>query len=355
LLSIIHLTGSPYAMGCEYGRKLRDQVHQLAEERLRLSLLNADTAGRPSSREACLALAARLLPVQARYDADVHAEFMGIAEGAAIAPELLLIGNGYTDFRDVLMGAGEDECTMVRTGGGGGEPLLCAQTWDMHTAAEQHVVLVHRRPDGGPATLSLTTAGCLSLVGLNAAGLAVGNTNLVPTDPRLGVVYLAMIHRALAARTWDEAIAAITAAPRASGHHYWLADADGQAAGIETTGGCHQCLPADGDYAHTNHYLAAELQGLAAPLADNTTTYGRLARAQALLAALPRPATPSALWSLLSDHEGPKPICVHADGPNEAKTCGAVVLQPATREMWVRVGNPCAGAPERVALGDLGT
>ncbi len=352
-LRIIHLTGSPYAMGREYGRALRDQIHELAEERLRLALHNAEVASRPTDRAACLALAARMLPAQARYDTDVHAEFMGIAEGAGIAPELLLIGNGYTDFRDVLMGAGEDECTMVRTGGAAGEPLLCAQTWDMHTAAERYVVLVHRRPEGGPATLSLTTAGCLSLIGLNAVGLVVGNTNLVPTDPRVGVVYLALIHRALAATTWDEAIAAITAAPRASGHHYWLAAADGQVAGLETTGGRHELLPANGDYAHTNHYLSPELQALAAPLADNTTTYGRLARAQALLAALPRPATPSALWSLLADHEGAKPICVHADGPNEAKTCGAVVLQPATRELWVAVGNPCAGAPQRVALGDL--
>ncbi|MBI2299690.1 MAG: hypothetical protein HYU66_12240 [Armatimonadetes bacterium] len=347
---LIQLRGSPFDMGRQYGAALRDEIHALAEERLRLSLLAAPGAG----REQALALAARMLPLQEAWAPAVHAEFMGIAEGAGIAPELLLIGNGYTDFKDVLCtGAGTEECSSfwVRPDDGS---VLCGQTWDMHATAEPFVLLVHRRPDDGPATLSFTTAGCLSLIGINSAGFAVGNTNLVPTDARLGVIYLAMIHRVLASATWDQAVQSVTAAPRSSGHHYYLADGAGHAAGIETTATRHAALGDDGGtYVHTNHYEAPELLPLAAPLDAGATTCGRAARLRELLDGAARPVTPPALATLLADHAGPTPICVHNAAPDGGKSCGLAILSPRTREMWVRVGNPCGGEPERVALDEL--
>src|SRR5881296_3518073 len=97
------LEGTPYAMGLAHGRALREEIHALAEERLRLSLQRAAEVGRPATRAAALGLAREFLPLQERWSPAVHAEFRGIAEGAAIAPELLLIGNGYTDFVDVLL------------------------------------------------------------------------------------------------------------------------------------------------------------------------------------------------------------------------------------------------------------
>lgn len=354
---MIHLSGTPQEMGREYGRLLREEVHALAEERLRLSMADAAAAaGRAVDRRRCLELAARFLPVQEAYAPAVHAEFLGIADGAGIAPELLLVGNGFTDYKDVLaLGRGADECTAfwVRPEAAGGR-TLCGQTWDMHATAEPFAILVHRRPDAGPATLSFTTAGCLSLIGINSAGIAIGNNNLVPTDARPGVVYLAMIHRALAAGGWAEAVQAITGARRASGHNYYLADGEGHVGSIETTAERSALLSPEGAaYVHTNHYTAPELAPFAPPPDPESTSRGRERRMRVLLAEVDRPLTPEALRALLAHHDGDAALCVHNTTPDGGKSCGVAVMCPQTREMWVCVGNPCGGALTRIALGDL--
>jgi hypothetical protein len=163
------LEGTPYAMGVAHGRALRAEIHTLAEERLRLSLAAAAEIGRPATRGAALALARDFLPIQERWSPAVHAEFMGIAEGAGIAPELLLIGNGYTDFKDVLcrqpvLAGAAQECTVFRAGlpaTRDGRSYV-GQTWDMHSTAEPFILCVLRRPADAPATLGITTLGVIA-------------------------------------------------------------------------------------------------------------------------------------------------------------------------------------------------
>ncbi|MBI3945532.1 MAG: hypothetical protein HY321_06420 [Armatimonadetes bacterium] len=356
---LVHLSGRPYDMGLQYGKLLRDEVHALAEERLRLSIAHADAAGRRVDRVHCLALAARFLPAHETYAPEVFAEFQGIAEGAGIAPELLLIGNGLTDYRDALAGGPADGgCTAfwARREAAGGR-TLCGQSWDMHLTAQPFVLLAHRRPEEGPETLSLTTAGCLSLIGVNADGIAIGNNNLIPTDPRPGVIYLAMIHRALAARTHAEAVRAVTEAPRASGHNYYVADAEGRLCDVETTAARAAVLSPEGPtFVHANHYTDPGLLPLAAPLEPGATSPYREARLRALLAEAPKPLTPESIRLCLADHQdSPRSVCVHGEQPGGSITCAVAVICPETREMWARVGNACRGPLFRYALSELGS
>lgn len=352
------LEGTPRAMGIAHGRALAEEIHALAAERLRLSLAAADEAGEPATPDTALALARKFLPIQERWSSEVHAEFMGIAEGARIAPERLLIGNGYTDFKDVLcrqpaLVPALQECTVFhvaseasRDGRG-----YVGQTWDMHSSAEPFILCLLRRPADAPATLGITTAGCLSLVGVNEAGIACGNSNLVPTDARPGVIYLALIHAALARRRWEEACAVIRDAPRASGHNYYLAGPGGAFANLETTAEhSEHLMPTTPIFVHANHYQSPRLQPFQAPLRPEATTTHRERRLAARLAARAGRLDPEALREALADHEaGSGPVCVHDHGDG-GKSCAAVVLCPETRELWARVGNPCEGSLTRFAL-----
>jgi isopenicillin-N N-acyltransferase-like protein len=351
------LEGAPYAMGVAHGRAMRDEVHALAEERLRLSLADARLSRARVSREEALSLARELLPLQERWAPEVHAEFLGIADGAGIAPELLLIGNGYTDFRDVLAqsarSSGLEECTIFHVGpeaSADGRTYI-GQTWDMHSTAEPFVLCILRRPTEGPATLGVTTAGCLSLVGVNEYGIGCGNSNLVPTDARPGVIYLAMIHAALSQRSWEAACSVIRDAPRASGHNYYLAGPDGAFADIETTGTEAETLSTkEPIYVHTNHYQSSRLLLLQAPLDPAGTTVHRERRLRARLTARQGSLDPETIRECLADHdEGPGPVCVHDHGEG-GKSCAAIVLCPERREVWWRVGTPCEGPLSCTAL-----
>ena len=79
---------------------------------------------------------------------------------------------------------------------------ILAQTWDMHATAIPYVMVlgVPESADGPAATL-LTVTGCLGMAGMNAARVAIAINNLYSTDATLGVVWPAIVRRALHERS----------------------------------------------------------------------------------------------------------------------------------------------------------
>jgi isopenicillin-N N-acyltransferase-like protein len=339
-IDIITLEGTPAEMGARHGELLAEGARAMCESRIELSL----KASGGMSRAEVLALAGQSLPVFADYAPDTYAEFCGIAEGAGVTREELFIGNGYTDFVDLVrrQRPGPSECThfAVRAQACGDGKLRVGQTWDMAASAYPHVVAFRRLPKGAPATLTVTTAGCLALIGLNEHGIAVGNTNLTPHDAQTGVMYLAMLHTALAQSSFDAAVRAFCDAPRMSGHYYYVAAPADNLAAVETTALRHVFLNPDarGLLAHANHYVAPELVAYVEADTLSKNTRGREARMWELLRATPSHDTDS-LWRILQDHEAP--LCRHEDADNPARTCAAAVMTPADRSIRMAKGYPC--------------
>jgi len=353
-LRVIDLHGTPRDMGRQHGERLSDQARAMAQTRLDLCLKAAREINPALDMDWCLALADRCMPFLRRYAFEVYEECQGVAEGAGLTMPQMVIGNGYTDYIDVLMlsleeGAG---CTsFIATGEATADGLsYVGQTWDMHAFAEPHMRLFRRRPDDGPAWLTLTTAGCLSLIGLSEAGIAIGNTNVVPTDARPGVIYLAMIHQALRSPDFESACAAITAAPRASGHYYYLAGPEGTALGIETTATRHAHLAiANGLLVHANHYHDAGLAGMAREPASENSQARELALRSHLLPRLGE-ITLEDLMAGLRLRESEHPLCRPSAEPEEVTTCAAAIMCPERRAMWVALGNPRTTDFEEVSL-----
>jgi len=349
-IEIISLQGSPRDMGRQHGERLGTGARAMCETRIELSLKAAN--GR-LSRSDLLALAGKSLPVFADFAPETYAEFCGIAEGAGVSREELLIGNGYTDLVDLVRrhATALSECTafaVTESATRDGLSLL-GQTWDMSASAYPHVVALRRVPSTGPASITMTTAGCLSLIGVNECGIAVGNTNLVPVDARRGVMYLAVIHEALAQRTFEDAVRVITDAPRMSGHYYYVGGPNGEVAGIETTALKHALLEPDGAglLAHANHYVSDELRDQAAvPPAGNSLK--REAHMWELLRAETDGHDMATLVRAMSDHD--TPICRHERHDDEVRACSAAVMCPAERRISMTKGYPCEGEFVEVAL-----
>ncbi len=346
-LRMVELAGDAYEMGYQFGSMLAAEARGMTRSRLELCEKAVRAVNPDLGMEWCLEQAALCVPFLQEYSTDVYREFCGIAEAAGLTLPELVIGNGYTDVIDLLVHTARKtvcECTAVAVGEKVGErqQVWLAQTWDMHATARPYMVLVRRRPKNGPRTISLTTAGCLSLIGMNEFGVAVGNTNLQAPDARPGVFYLAMIHKALAQECIEEAIRCITGAERLSGHYYYLGGPDGEMTGIETSALEYRLFHlADRHYAHTNHYLHPELCDLLRVKEPGANTADRLALAQSLLKALPSPVDERAIAGLLSSHHGENCLCRHEKSNDNSCTCGAVVMCPVLRTMWVTGTNPC--------------
>lgn len=358
-LELIELTGTPARMGEAFGEACREATHELYERRLQGAISYAQSHGqRDFEADQILALARQCLPITEQYDPVGYAEFMGIARGAGLTGEQLFLTQGLTDLRDVLAfsdvadpaaalldDADAEGCSAFliapdRAADGRG---LVGQTWDLAANNLPYVRLVHRKPDDGPATISLTLTGCLTLIGLSEIGIAVGNTNLRMRDARLGVQYLSVLHRAVRSCTLEEAATAIADAPRAGGHFYYTADAAGTALALECTAQqCDRRKVDRGLFVHCNHALNESTRPLEGVLSYDSTHF-RQQRLAELLEAHREPLGVDHIKQALSDREGGDcSICRYTDDPTDMATNAAIIMSPATGEM-----HACRGQPDR--------
>jgi isopenicillin-N N-acyltransferase-like protein len=355
---LITLTGSPFDMGLQHGRLLKEQIHFMAKERYLLAIEHAAEHGLKAARHDCLRLAHQHLTHHERYSPAVFEEFEGIARGAQISLEELLIGNALTDFRDVLWQqlaapAGVPGCTAfgLRRRRTQDHVTCIGQNWDMHASAEPAVHIFHRQPEDGPSSLAMSVAGGLALVGINEVGIAVCNNNLQSKDARPGVSFMAMIHESLRQTHFDAACRAITDAHRSAGHNYLLADDEGTIVDIETTAElADEFQPKEPHYVHTNHYLSPRLQALEVDT-DLRSSRHRFERLSDLLDEHEEPLTLPALQKFLSDREGEDELCICREGKGrEPRTCAFIVLCPERRELWLTVGPPSRSQARRFGL-----
>ncbi len=355
-MELIELSGTPYEMGMQHGRRLKEQISVLAQERYEVACEFARERGVNPSREECLQLAREHLTHHESYSSDAFDEWRGIADGAGLTLEEVFFTNALTDFRDVLWQTAPIEihgCTSfaIASEAATEGTALIGQTWDMHASVEPYIYVFRRRPQQGPTSLTMTAAGCLTLVGVNEAGIAVGNNNLRPMDARPGVTYLAMLHNALRQTEWSAAKRAITDAHRASGHNYIMAHKSGERANIETTATKHATHSIDTPwYVHSNHYLDAELKALEDPDLDRRSSEHRLARGNIQMQSHHGKFSPDDARRLLGDHDGEDlSICRHGEG-RDPRSCAFVVADAGQRCLWTSLGPPCNGKLKRYDL-----
>jgi isopenicillin-N N-acyltransferase-like protein len=252
--------------------------------------------------------------------------------------------NGLTDLRDALAFGGSFEaaggCTafVVQRDRSADGRLWAGQTWDLGSDNLPYVVGVHRKPDAGPETWCVTTVGCLSLMGINAEGVAIGTTNLRTVDAGPGVPYLSVIHRALAEPTAAAAARLIARAPRAGGHSYTAVDRNGGAYAIECTARRSVAMAIRGGFhVHTNHCQLPAHQALEAEL-PYASSHARLARMQSLLRNATQLDGPF-LENCLADRDGGK-LAICRDDFDGISTNAALVVCPEAPTLRVCHGHP---------------
>lgn len=356
--------GTPFAIGQAYGLALREAIERLYAARIRNALAQAkEYGGRNIGEEALLAISRRCLPFVGEYSPRGYEELEGIGRGSGLGLLKIWTMNALTDLRDVaaygdpalfgpLPGVDGEGCSsfLLPAAQSADGRAYAGQTWDLATDNLPHVLLVDRRPTDRPRTVCLTTDGCLSLIGQNEAGLAVGTTNLRTTDARAGVAYLDIIHRVLEEEAIGRAVALIESAPRAGAHYYYLLDHRGQGAGVECGATTHQTVPLGVEpYVHCNHVLEAcnlPLEAQGTPIASTTARQRRLPE---LLS--PKARTVSDLQAALADHHGgPNAICRHDSGGITSN--GAMILGPGVGKVWAVHGPACEGTWTLVPIGN---
>lgn len=354
-MRILDVAGSPAKMGESFGEACREDIRGLYAARLSNAVEQARSYGGRSIDEAWLLRAAdEALGVVASFSQPGFEELCGIARGAGLGPNQIWAMNALTDLRDFAAYGPEhrgsappvdgEGCTsiVVPAARAAGGAALGAQTWDLSTDNMPFVCVLRRRPQDGLRTVALTTTGCLTLIGLNEAGVGVGTTNLRTTDVRLGVGYLDVLHAAIAAPDLVAAEAAVRRATRMGAHYFWAVDAREGRAMEGSARQLHVRSVHSAAYGHTNHALEAEVAALEAPNTPMASSHHRQRRLQALVAERETLGVDD-LKALLADTDG-EALAINRRDFAGISTNGAVVLEPAAARVHV-VHGPAADNP----------
>ncbi|PJF22694.1 MAG: hypothetical protein CUN56_04710 [Phototrophicales bacterium] len=357
------IEGDFYTMGVQHGQAYADDIRELTAERIQLCTETAWT-GRELTRQQVLDLAAECIPHNDAYAPELMQELRGIAHATKLSLEEVLITNGFTDFVDTIYNANalpvhqpaysHTDCTTFMVSGRTtieGHSFI-GQTWDMHATATPFVILLRGKPNNAPNFLTLTVAGCIGMIGMNDAGIAVGINNLMGADGKPGVMWNLVIRKILMQTNIQDALACIIDAELAGGHNYVLMDADGNGYGIEAMSSVKRVQPLKAEqYAHANRCLYPQTSAVERDLDDSTVDDSDIRRSRALELLTRRPITPDILKSITADQsDGVYSICSMSEPPFYSETCGAAIMRPATREFWAVWGLPNKNAYEAFRL-----
>lgn len=269
------LSDDALEIGHQHGETFRKEIAQLAEIRMERMC----SVSHFKREKDVLELAEKHLSPLQEYDVDLFLELRGISEASNVSLERLVVLNHYTDLRDIEPTSGyyqgkrpgsiEDigGCSIIYSPSSSG-PML-GQTWDIHGSALPYVILMKIK-----GSMVFSIMGCLGMTGINHHGVAIAINNLSSYDARIGVLWPAIIRKALTLSSAKNAKEEIMHSPNSSGRHFAIAD-NQDFFGIETSGTKKKviCQTPDEIYFHTNHCLDSEMRKTHAIRKDSNTLW----------------------------------------------------------------------------------
>jgi isopenicillin-N N-acyltransferase-like protein len=352
-IPLVMSEGLPFVRGFHLGRAQAQRVAQSVSAYLELFKARA---GLDHAR--VLNTAERFIPPIEAYAPHLLEEMRGIAEGSGHDLREIVAINCRTE---LMYGVPFGECTSI-----GVTPeastdghLRLAQNWDWKVTLAGALVLWVIRRDDGPDVLTLTEAGMVGKIGVNASGFAMC-VNLLKSYQDTGQPAVPMhiiLRRVLEeAHSVEEAIALIGSAKRQTSCNHLIADRDGHVADVEATPFGRQVLwPTRGVLIHTNHCLAASLAQHDRTACDQPETLARCGRATSL--AEEPPIDETRLRSILSDHAtAPNSICRHVqtDLPpdQQDESIASLMFDLTAGTLDIADGPPCQNPYRRLTLGE---
>lgn len=264
---LIEIAGAPFARGRMHGAAVADRVRRSAGHYESQLLESGVDTSRIDS------IVREYLPVIEAYDPDYVEEMRGIAAGADLRFEQVVLINARTEIlhiarREQALPAQiaaeigkSDGCTgvIVMPEASRSRKVLHAQNWDWKAECAETAIVLRIRRDDGPDVLTFTEAGGLARAGINAAGLGI-TANYLESDrdfAQLGVPLALMRRKILEAEHLALAIGTICKTARSISNNIMLSHRDGLVINFECAPDeVFPVFPTEGMVVHANHWIS---------------------------------------------------------------------------------------------------
>jgi len=261
---LIEISGPPRERGRQYGQKAAGRIkkgttHYFAQ----LKELSLDAKG-------VAALVRDYLPVIEAFEPSYIEEMRGIAEGADVPFENIVLLNARTEIIKLANPAirarlktpeDPDGCTGVvvlpqATADG---RLIHAQNWDWKRECAETAVVLKVRRDDGPDLMTFTEAGALGRCGFNAVGIAI-TANYLESDRdyrQVGVPLALIRRKVLENEHLALAMRAVYCTKKSAANNMIVSHREGVAIDFECAPDeTFQVHPQNGLLVHANHFVS---------------------------------------------------------------------------------------------------
>lgn len=230
--AVLHLAGTPYEIGFQHGRLLRDRVHAVCRYLLdeKAKEMTMEWAGVKVAGPQLVIQGIQLIQ-QPFIPAWYEEELRGVADGSGVP----LADIRACNFIPELFHCSGFAVSGAATGNGQtyhGRVLDYGCDWKL----QEHPVIVVARPEGRIPFVNVTYAGFIGCVtGMNAERISVGEMGGAGLGKWAGVPMAILMREVLErATTLPEAVAIFRDSPRTCEYFYVIADGKtGEAVGME--------------------------------------------------------------------------------------------------------------------------
>lgn len=262
MIKKLQLKGKPREIGEAHGREGKEQVMQSLETYESLFSEYRDIPWKKAQE-----LALRHVDAIEKYDFDFIEEMEGVAKGAGVDFEDILVLNTRSEIALTYQSkpAFTDGCTAIAIMAPLTSETMIGQNWDWKAKQIQSLLLLEIEQEGKPNIKMVTEGGIIGKIGFNSKGLGV-LLNALHTNNKSEQVPIHLGLRAvLNSSSLGEAIARVKDGQMASPANFLIASDEGQgralAANVEVSAvGIDMLFPTNGWLVHTNHLLSETLK-----------------------------------------------------------------------------------------------
>jgi isopenicillin-N N-acyltransferase-like protein len=261
---LIEIAGPPRERGRQYGQKAAGRIKKGTTHYFsQLEELSLDAKG-------VAALVRDYLPVIEAFDPNYIDEMRGIAEGADIPFEDVVLLNARTEIIKLAnpairarlkMPDEPDGCTgvVVLPPAASSGRLIHAQNWDWKRECAETAVVLKVRRDDGPDLMTFTEAGALGRCGFNGVGIAI-TANYLESDRdyrQVGVPLALIRRKVLEQEHVALAMRAVYCTKKSAANNMIVSHREGVAIDFECAPDeTFQVHPQNGLLVHANHFVS---------------------------------------------------------------------------------------------------
>ncbi len=338
---LVEISGSPIERGAQYGEEAKDKILVSVD----LYCESLKTLG--LKRSEILDLAKSFLPSIKDWAPDLIEEMKGIAKGALVTLEEIVLINSRTELLQLaerksnFEDTNSDGCTgafiMPKLSSTG--EVIHGQNWDWKEECIDNSIVVRILRDDGPDVLTFTEAGGVARSGLNSNGISI-TANYLKCDRdyvNLGIPLPFIRRKALECSYYSDAIRIVATTPKSGANNMILGSSEGMGINFECAPDeSFAIMPDDnGLIVHANHWQhAAALSKLKETgISWSPDSFYRDFRVQEILRQKKDLLTVADLKEAFFDDFGsPFSVCVppYQDTENDpGATVAMIIMQPS--------------------------